>query len=72
MGRVTGVRPRRNAMHTASDIRVPLVQKGIPTVGIGSLCGNLAQNGLADEWVDVEDFIKLVLSTAEIIADWCG
>eukprot|EP01045_Picozoa_sp_COSAG04_P030960 COSAG04_NODE_5558_length_1570_cov_7.263766_1_plen_178_part_00 len=68
----TGVRPFRNAMHTSSDIRVPLVQKGIPCVGIGSLCGNLAQNGLHDEWVDAEDFVKLVYATAQVIEDWCG
>ena len=58
-------------MHTSSDIRVPLVQKGIPTVGIGSLSGNLAQNGLLDEWVDVADFVNLVKATAVIIAEWC-
>ena len=69
---VTGVTPFCNAMHTSSDIRVPPVQIGAPCVGIGSLCGNLAQNGLADEWVDVEDFVKLVHVTAQIIEDWCG
>ena len=61
-----------NPLHTSSDIRVPMVQKGIPTVGIGSMSGNLAQNGLLDEWVDVEDFVNLVKSTAVIIAEWCG
>ena len=69
---VTGIKPAVNPMHTSSDIRVPLVQKGIPTVGIGSLGGNLAQNGLLDEWVDVEDFVNLVKTTAVVIADWCG
>ncbi len=69
---VTGREPSVNPMHTSSDIRVPMVQKGIPTVGIGSMSGNLAQNGLLDEWVDVEDFVNLVKSTAVIIAEWCG
>ncbi|NQW08552.1 MAG: M20/M25/M40 family metallo-hydrolase [Alphaproteobacteria bacterium] len=69
---VTGTEPAVNPMHTSSDIRVPLVQKGIPTVGIGSLGGNLAQNGLCDEWVDVDDFVRLVQTTAVVIADWCG
>ncbi len=68
---VTGTEPSVNPMHTSSDIRVPLVQKGIPTVGIGSLSGNLAQNGLLDEWVDVADFVNLVKATAVIIAEWC-
>ncbi len=69
---VTGTEPAVNAMHTTSDIRVPMVQKGIPTVGIGSLGGNLAQNGLLDEWVDVEDYVNLVKTTAVIIAEWCA
>jgi acetylornithine deacetylase len=68
---VTGTEPSVNPLHTSSDIRVPLVQKGIPAVGIGSLSGNLAQNGLLDEWVDVEDFVNLVKATALIIAEWC-
>ena len=61
-----------NAMHTSADIRVPLVQRSIPCVGIGSRSGNLAQNGLHDEWVDTEDFVRLVLTTAEVIGSWCG
>ena len=70
--KVTGITPFVNALHTSSDIRVPVVQKGIPCVGIGSLSGNLSQNNLVDEWVDVADFVKLVYATAQIITDWCG
>jgi hypothetical protein len=55
-----------------SDIRVPLVQRGIPCVGIGSECGNLAQNSMADEFVDVDDFVRLVTVVAGIMEDWCG
>ena len=65
--KITGTVPFVNALHTSSDIRVPMVQKGIPCVGIGSLSGNLSQNNLVDEWVDVEDFVKLVYVTAEVI-----
>ena len=72
MEKITGTVPFVNALHTSSDIRVPMVQKGIPCVGIGSLSGNLSQNNLVDEWVDVEDFVKLVYVTAEVITDWCG
>ena len=70
--KITGITPFVNALHTSSDIRVPMVQKGIPCVGIGSLSGNLSQNNLVDEWVDVADFVKLVYATAQIITDWCG
>lgn len=69
---ITGIKPFVNALHTSSDIRVPMVQQSIPCVGIGSLSGNLSQNNLVDEWVDVADFVKLVHVTAQVITDWCG
>lgn len=68
----TGKAPFVNVMHTASDIRNPIVQKGIPTVGLGPLCGDLTQNGGTDEWVDVEDYIRSVMVTALILAAWSG
>ena len=69
---VTGLRPFVNAMHTSSDIRVPMVQKGIPTVGFGPLCGDLSQNGSHDEWVDVEDYLRAIAVAADSALRWCG
>ena len=69
---VTGQQPHVNPLHTASDIRNPIVQAGIPTVGLGPLGGNLTQNGHHDEWVDVEDYRRAVKVAAAIIAGWCG
>ena len=69
---VTGVTPFVNAMHTSSDIRVPMVQKGIPTVGLGPLCGDLSQNGSHDEWVDVEDYLRAIAVAADSALRWCG
>lgn len=69
---VTGEKPYVNPMHTSSDIRNPMVQKGIPTVGLGPLCGDLTQNGGVDEWVDVEDYLRSVEVTALILARWAG
>ncbi|MCX5512563.1 hypothetical protein C3941_04290 [Kaistia algarum] len=69
---VSGTTPHVNAMHTSSDIRNPLVQKGIPTVGLGPLCGDLTQTGRHDEWVDVEDYLRTVKVTAASIIAWCG
>jgi acetylornithine deacetylase len=68
----TGEAPFVNPMHTSSDIRNPIVQKGIPTVGLGPLCGDLTQNGGSDEWVDVDDYIRAVTVTALVLAGWCG
>ncbi len=68
----TGTMPFVNPLHTASDIRNPMVQKGIPCVGIGPLGGSLTQNGQVDEWVDVADHLRAVAVTAALIAEWCG
>jgi acetylornithine deacetylase len=69
---VTGQAPHVNPLHTSSDIRNPIVQAAIPTVGLGPLGGDLTQNGLTDEWVDVEDYLKAVKVAAAVIAGWCG
>ena len=69
---VTGRQPHVNPLHTASDIRNPIVQAAIPTVGLGPLGGNLAQNGLTDEWVDLEEYRRAVEVAASIIRGWCG
>ena len=67
-----GYRPRVNAMHTSSDIRNPLVQKAIPTLGIGPLCGNLTHSGGIDEWVDHEDLLRAIKAVSASIVIWCG
>ncbi len=67
---VAGFTPCVNPMHTSSDIRNPNVQSGIPTLGIGPLCGNLTQIGDSDEWVDVEDYLKMITVTASVIGNW--
>lgn len=69
---VTKSDPYVNPMHTSSDIRNPIVQKGIPTVGLGPLCGDLTQNGHHDEWVDVEDYLRAIKVAARTVAGWCG
>ena len=69
---VTGETPFVNPLHTSSDIRNPIVQAGIPTVGLGPLGGDLTQNGLTDEWVDVEDYRRAVKVAAAVIVGWCG
>lgn len=72
VGAVTGARPHVNPMHTSSDIRNPIVEAGIPCVGLGCLGGDLSQNGRHDEWIDVADFRRMVDVTARIVTDWCA
>lgn len=70
--KVCGLDAHVNPMHTGSDIRNPMIQKGIPTIGIGPLCGDLSQNDGIDEWVDAADHVRFVGAIAGIIATWCG
>lgn len=69
---VAGFTPHVNPMHTSSDIRNPAVQKGIPAIGLGPLCGDLTVGGSHDEWVDVADYIRSIKVAALAILDWCG
>jgi acetylornithine deacetylase len=69
---VTNVQPWINPMHTGSDIRNPNVQRGIPTIGLGPLCGDLSQNNGNNEWVDAADHVRFVAAIAGIIANWCS
>jgi acetylornithine deacetylase len=68
----TGQVPEINPLHTSSDIRNPMVQSGIPCVGLGPLCGDLTQNGGRDEWVDAADYRRGVAVAAALITLWCG
>ncbi|WP_226782835.1 M20/M25/M40 family metallo-hydrolase [Oceaniglobus trochenteri] len=72
VGRATGAEPVVNPMHTASDIRVPMIEAGIPCVGFGCLAGDLTHSGRHDEWVDAADYLRMVDVTAAIAADWCA
>lgn len=69
---VTGAEPHVNPMHTSSDIRNPMIEAGIPCVGLGCLGGDLSQNGRHDEWIDLADFQRMVDVTARVVTDWCG
>jgi acetylornithine deacetylase len=69
---ICGFTPDVNPMHTSSDIRNPAVQKGIPALGLGPLCGDLTVGGGYDEWVDVADYIRSIKVAALAILGWCG
>lgn len=68
---VTGMKPHVNPLHTASDIRNPILFGGIPTIGFGSKSGGLVHSGGHDEWIDVEDYLKAIRVCAKIIEEWC-
>jgi acetylornithine deacetylase len=63
--------PVVNPLHSASDIRNPILFSDIPTVGFGPLAGDLSQNGNHDEWVDIEDYINSIKICSIVIKNWC-
>ena len=67
-----GSNPKINPLHTSSDIRNPIVQKGIPTIGFGPKCGNLTMCNQFNEWVDLEDYFRTLCVTAEIVSKFCN
>ena len=67
-----GTKAKINPLHTSSDIRNPIVQKGIPTVGFGPICGNLTMCNESNEWVDLEDYFRTLCVTTEIVATFCN
>nr|WP_272212509.1 hypothetical protein [Marinicella sp. W31]MDC2878422.1 hypothetical protein [Marinicella sp. W31] len=62
----------RNSMRStpAAISAILLVQKNIPAVGFGALCGDLTQNGFNDEWVDLDEFLDSIAATALFVATW--
>jgi acetylornithine deacetylase len=69
---VTGVMPHVNLLHTASDIRNPILFSGIPTIGFGSLAGGLVHSGGHDEWVDIDDYLNAIKVCSNLIREWCN
>jgi acetylornithine deacetylase len=67
---VTGIEPHVNPLHAGSDIRNPILHKGIPTVGIGPLVGDLTVSGGHDEWVDVADYLRAVEVVCRVAQRW--
>ncbi|MEK4384488.1 ArgE/DapE family deacylase [Solibacillus sp. FSL W7-1464] len=56
-------------MPTFSDIRFPMLYMGIPALIYGPRGGNL--HG-ANEWLNIEDWLKCVEITALNVLQWCG
>jgi acetylornithine deacetylase len=64
--------PHVNLLHTASDIRNPILFSGIPTIGFGSLAGGLVHSGGHDEWVDIDDYLNAIKVCSNLIREWCN
>ena len=67
-----GTETKINALHTSSDIRNPIVQKGIPTIGFGPKCGDLTMCHEVNEWVDLDDYFRTLSITSEIVTKFCN
>jgi acetylornithine deacetylase len=64
---VTGTEPASYPTHFAGDIRYPIRLAGVPAFGIGSLAGGFYG---PDEWVDVDDLVRLTAVVMLASARW--
>lgn len=64
---VTGKAPNAYPNHYAGDIRYPIRLLGVPAYGIGSLGGNFYG---PNEWVDMDDLVKLVAVLIQTLSGW--
>ncbi|MBX2943493.1 MAG: M20 family metallopeptidase [Cyclobacteriaceae bacterium] len=64
---ITGRAPDAYPNHYAGDIRYPIRLLNVPAYGIGSLGGNFYGS---NEWVDVDDLVKLVAVCIQTISGW--
>ena len=56
--------------HGASDIRLPMILKDIPTVGIGSLCFLPTVEKKSSEWLSIDEYLNGIEVIACTIKDW--
>ena len=66
---VTGTAPRPYPNHYAGDIRYPIRLAGAPAFGIGSLAGGFYG---PNEWVDVDDLVRLVAVVMLVSERWAA
>lgn len=64
---VTGKDPTAYPNHYAGDIRYPIRLLDVPAYGIGSIGGNFY---LPDEWVDIDDLVRLVAVLIQTMNGW--
>jgi len=64
---VSGRAPDAYPNHYAGDIRYPIRLLGVPAYGIGSIGGNFYG---PNEWVDLDDLVKLVAVLAQTMSGW--
>lgn len=69
---VTGTEPRYYPGHAASEIRQPMLNYGVPAVGLGPLAGSFTQAGQVDEWLDIGDYLRTIVIGAVAAMRWCG
>ncbi|MDH4107827.1 MAG: M20/M25/M40 family metallo-hydrolase [Gammaproteobacteria bacterium] len=66
---LAGKAPAAYPNHYAGDIRYPIRLLGTPAYGIGSLAGGFYG---PNEWVDVDDLVRLVAVVIATVTGWSG
>ena len=65
---VSGIEPDNYGLHSASDIRFPMLYANSPTIGLGPSGGGF--HG-PNEWVSLRDYQQSIAFLARMIMDWC-
>ncbi|MFI3284846.1 MAG: M20/M25/M40 family metallo-hydrolase [Erysipelotrichaceae bacterium] len=71
INQLTGINDFIYQAHGASDIRLPMVMRGIPTLGLGSLCYLPTDEQKHEEWIDLKDYEAGIEVMATTIDSWC-
>lgn len=69
---VTGKKPSAYCGHASSDIRIPILYAGIPTVGYGPTSSEIAANGAVDESIEIQEYLNTISATALTMLRWSG
>ncbi len=67
---ITGQPPKTYCGHASSDIRIPILYSGIPTVGYGPTSSEIAANGAVDESIDIKEYLDTISATALALINW--
>ena len=58
--------------YTANEIHLPVVDARLQAVGIGPRAGNLSRAGERNEWMELDDYLRMIAVCTVTAIRWCG
>ena len=62
----------KSPRHTPREIPLPVVDAQLTAVGIGPRAGNLTQAGERNEWLELDDYLRMIAVCTITAIQWCG